>query len=190
MTTPGIPPAITVSGIGSIPQGYILGRVSPGVGPVQLLKFSDITQSAGAGKATNSIAQGGSSLPAFTANGQILTLVGGIPAWANPALTLSFVMGSGATGTNVGPELISPRPGNFTKLKVVTKASDPTTDLTFKLRQNGSIITGTTQTIVHGTTAGTISSFTVAITVAQDDLFTIDITSGTTNWQVTVQLET
>lgn len=57
----GIPPNIQVGGItGSIPQGYILGRSSPGIGPVQLLKLSDLTAQSGAGKVPPAGGGGGS----------------------------------------------------------------------------------------------------------------------------------
>lgn len=36
------PPAIRVPGVGSIPSGYLVGRVSPGVGDAELLTFAQI----------------------------------------------------------------------------------------------------------------------------------------------------
>jgi hypothetical protein len=108
-------------------------------------------------------------------------------------LVVGFIMSSGATGTNVGPELIAPRAGAFTKCKVVTKASDATTDLTFKIKQNGVDVFATDPTVAHGTAGGTLSTFTTLtsspLAVAADDIFTIDVTSGTATWQFTVQLE-
>lgn len=110
-----------------------------------------------------------------------------------PLLTIGFILNSGAIGTNVGPELIAPRAGSFTQCKVVTKTSDATTDLTFKIKQNGTDIFTSDPTVVHNTAAGTVNTFTAftssPLSVAANDLFTIDVTSGTASWQVTVQLE-
>lgn len=107
------------------------------------------------------------------------------------ALSLGYVLNTGATGTNVGPELIAPRSGQFTQCKVVTKTSDPATALTFKINKNGLNIFVTNPTVAGATTPGTISTFSLAnpLSVAADDLFTIDILSGSATWQATVVLE-
>lgn len=114
-------------------------------------------------------------------------------AVAGAPFVLGFVLNTGATGTNVGPTLIAPRAGSFSKCKVVVKASDPSTDLTFTIKKNGTAIFSSSQTITHGASAGAITTITaltsVPLSVAADDLFTLDITSGTSTWQVTVQLE-
>jgi hypothetical protein len=111
---------------------------------------------------------------------------------ANP-LVMGFVLGSGATGNNVGPILIASRAGHFTKCKVVIKASDPSNSLTFRIKQNGADIFASDPTLAAGTASGTVLTFTgltsSPLTVAGDDLFTVDVTSGTAFWQVTIQLE-
>lgn len=108
-------------------------------------------------------------------------------------LVIGFILTSGATGTNVGPELAAPRAGSFTKCKVITKTSDASTDLTFRIKQNGVDIFSSDPTVAHGTSGSTVSTFTgltsSPLAVAADDVFTIDVTSGTSSWQVTVQLE-
>lgn len=118
-------------------------------------------------------------------SGKAASAIGGI--------VIGFIMNTGATGTNVGPDLIAPRPGTISKCKVVTKASDATTDLTFKVKQNGTDIFSADPTVTHGTASGTISTFTALtsapLSVSADDVFTIDITSGSSSWQCTIQLE-
>ncbi len=114
-------------------------------------------------------------------------------AWAYPPITIGFVMNSGATGTGVGPILIAARNGTFTKCKVVTKASDGATALTFTIKQNGVAVFSSSNTVAAGTSSGTLSTFTnltsSPLTVTADDLFTIDISSGTSSWIFTAQLE-
>jgi hypothetical protein len=76
---------------------------------------------------------------------------------------------------------------------VVTKASDPTTDLTFKIKKNGTDVFSSDPTVAHATAAGTVSTFTALtsspLSIAADDVFTIDISSWTSTWQFTAQLE-
>lgn len=108
-------------------------------------------------------------------------------------LVVGFAMGTGATGTNVSTPAIAPRAGKFTKCKFVTKASDGTTSLTFLIKKNGTNIFSTNPTVSAGTSSGTVSTFTTLTnnptTVAADDVFTLDITSGSSTWQGTIQLE-
>src|SRR5215831_684697 len=55
---------------------------------------------------------------------------------AAPTLVIGFVITSGATGTNVGPMLPAAHAGTVSKCVIVTKASDGSTDLTFRIKQN------------------------------------------------------
>ncbi|WP_332772045.1 hypothetical protein [Phenylobacterium sp.] len=111
---------------------------------------------------------------------------------ANP-LVMGFFLGNGSVGTNVGPILIAARAGTFSKCKVVIKTSDASTGMTFRINQNGTNIFSSTPSIAPGTASGTVLTFTTLtsspLSVAADDLFTIDVTSGTAFWQVTIQLE-
>lgn len=104
-----------------------------------------------------------------------------------PLLTVGFILNSGATGTNVGPELIAPRAGSLTTCKVATKSSHPSTPLTFVIKKNGSTVL--TATVPAGTSPGTVSTFSFSTTVAAHDVFTIDVTSGNFIWAATIQLE-
>jgi hypothetical protein len=109
-----------------------------------------------------------------------------------PLLGIGFILNSGATGTNVGPELTAPRAGSFTKCVIVTKASDGVTALTFKIKKNGTNVFSVDPTVAAGTAAGTVTTVTTLTTsplpVAANDVFIMDITSGTSTWQFTAQL--
>lgn len=93
---------------------------------------------------------------------------------------------NGTTGTNVGPMLAALHAGSLSKWKIVTKASDPTTDLTVVVKKNGTTIL--TQTVTHATSSGTVSTGTLSVTVAENDVFSIDVTAGTSTWLFTVEL--
>jgi hypothetical protein len=106
---------------------------------------------------------------------------------------VGFIINDGSPGTNVGPILIARQAGQVIKCKIVVKASDAAIDLTFKIKQNGTDVFSADPTITHGTASGTITTSvaltSVPLAVAADDLFTIDITSGSSAWQFTAQLE-
>jgi len=108
-------------------------------------------------------------------------------------LVIGFVIVSGSTGTNVGPMLAAPHAGSLTKCTVTTKASDGATALTFRIRQNGTSVFSTLPTVAAGTGSGTVSTFTALtsnpLPATEGDVFSIDITSGTSSWQFTAQLE-
>jgi hypothetical protein len=108
-------------------------------------------------------------------------------------LVIGFVMSSGVTGTNVGPMLVAPRAGTISKAKILIKASDAVLNLTFRIMRNGVNVFSANPTITAGTSSGTLSTFTSLtsspLVIAADDKFSIDITSGSSSWQFTVQLE-
>lgn len=107
-------------------------------------------------------------------------------------LLIGFIMGSGAVGTNTGPELPAPRNGAISKCVVVTKSSDPTATLTFRIKRNGVDIFSADPSIAAGTAPGTVSTFTslssVPLAVTANDVFTIDVLTGNANWQFSVEL--
>jgi hypothetical protein len=107
------------------------------------------------------------------------------------SLTFGFIIGNGTAGNNVGPVLIAARSGSLTKCKVVVKTSDGATPFTFKINKNGTNIFTSNPTLAPGASGiSTFSTFTSnPLLIAADDLFTIDITSGSANWAVTIQLE-
>jgi hypothetical protein len=108
-------------------------------------------------------------------------------------ITIGFVMNDGSTGTNVGPMLVAPRAGKVTKCVVITKLSDGSTALTFKIKQNGTDVFSSDPTVGAATSPGTVSTFTTLtsspLAIAAGDKFQIDITSGNGNWSFTAQLE-
>lgn len=108
-------------------------------------------------------------------------------------LTLTYILNTGATGTNVGPTLRAKRAGSFTECKVTVHASDGATALTFTIKKNGTAIFSSSPTVSAGASSGSISTFTTLtsspLSVAKDDVFTIDVTSGSSAWQVTIDLE-
>jgi hypothetical protein len=112
------------------------------------------------------------------------------PQWNT---VVGFVMNDGSTGTNKGPMLAASHDATVGRCRVVTKASDSGTALTFTIRQNGTPVFTSAPTIAAGTAPGTVSLFTALtvapLPVATSDIFTIDITSGGSAWQFSAQLE-
>jgi hypothetical protein len=109
-------------------------------------------------------------------------------------IVIGFMMASGVTGTAITPpgRLIAPRTATISKCKVVVNTSDATVDLTFNIKQNGTSVFSGAQTVTHGTAAGTLSTLSLSsstLNVTADDIFTIDITSGSSAWSFTAQIE-
>lgn len=106
---------------------------------------------------------------------------------------VGFIIGDGTAGTNVGPMLAATRNGTVSKCVIVVKASDASTVLTFKIKQNGTDVFSSDPTVAAATASGTVSTVTALtstpLTVAANDVFSIDITSGTSSWKFTAQLE-
>jgi hypothetical protein len=140
-------------------------------------------------------------LPAGGTTGQVLTKIDATDFnadWETPItpvtpISATFVLGSGATGTNVGPELAAIRAGSLTKCLVITKSSDPSTALTLNIKKNGTTIFSSNPSVAGGTSAGTVSDVSAnlsgaPVAVAYKDVFTIDVTSGNANWSATIEL--
>jgi hypothetical protein len=107
---------------------------------------------------------------------------------------IGFVINTGATGTNVGPMLPAPYDGTANIVTVVVKASDPDTPLSFRINQNGTDIFVTDPSIPAGTTSGMIFGYAdeteQPLAVNYNDIFTIDILTGSSSWEFTAVLET
>lgn len=118
----------------------------------------------------------------------------GIPGTDGTAQTTTVVFGinSGKTGINVTPIAIADHDGTVSRCLIVTKVSDPVVNLVFTIRKNGASIFISPPTVAAATASGTFAVFPVpAITaVADEDQFTLDITSGTSTWQFTAVLAT
>ena len=108
-------------------------------------------------------------------------------------LVIGYVINDGSTGTNIGPMLASSHAGSVTKCVVVTKGSHATTDLTFAIKKNGTSVFSSSPTVAAATASGTVDTFTgltsSPLSIAADDVFSIDIASGEVAWQFTAQLE-
>lgn len=134
-------------------------------------------------------------------NGQVITYDSASAKYkavtpaAAPALpvVIGFVLNSGVTGTNVGPMLAAPHAGSVSKCVVAVKASDGSTALTFTINKNGASVFSSNPTIAGGAVSGSVSTFTsltsTPLPVIASDVFSIDITSGTSSWIFTAQLE-
>jgi len=112
---------------------------------------------------------------------------------AKSSATAIFYLSSGAVA-NPAAWALAPRSSNvITQCKVYVVSSDPSVALTFDIYQNGSPIFTSAITIAAGTSSGTVSTFTSLgsspLPVIQDDKFTLVITSGTSSWSGTIQLE-
>jgi hypothetical protein len=105
-------------------------------------------------------------------------------------LVIGFVINSGATGTDVGPILSAPHSGTISTCKVTVKQSDGAINLTFNIQRNGADIFAVDPTVAAGTAPFSLLTFPVSVIASQDDLFSINITSGSASWVFVAQLET
>jgi hypothetical protein len=107
---------------------------------------------------------------------------------------IGFSINTGATGTDVALIYAAARSGSFNVCVVVVKESDATIPLTFTVNQNGTPIFAASNTVaaaVAGFTSYQFTNFvTTPLTVAEYDLFSIDISSGSADWVFTVALQT
>jgi hypothetical protein len=158
------------------------------------LAVSDMTGDSGSGGTRGTVP---APVAGTAAAGKFLKADGtwAVPPGAGAAgLTVGFIINSGAAGTNVGPMLAAPRAGTFSKCVIVTKASDGSTGLTIKIKQNGTDVFSADPTVAAGTASGTVSTSaaltSVPLPVAAGDVFSIDVATGTSAWNFTAQLET
>jgi hypothetical protein len=111
---------------------------------------------------------------------------------ATPSI-IGFIIGSGSSGSNVGPMLVAAHAGSVSKCVVITKGSDGSVALTFRIKRNGTDVFTSDPTVAAGTASGTVSTFTSLtsspLRIAAGDVFSIDITTGSSSWQFTAQLE-
>lgn len=117
----------------------------------------------------------------------------GTAGLAANGLVIGFLMLNGIEGVNVGPMLLAPHLGALERCSVIVKASDLAIDLQFSIRKNGTPIFTTPPTIAAGAPIGSLITFTgltaLPLPAVRNDVFTIDILSGTRFWQFTAQLE-
>jgi len=116
-------------------------------------------------------------------------------SWQAPQMVIGFMLAAATTGSAVTPpgRLVAPRSGFLRKCKVVVNTVDTATVLTFRIKQNGTSVFTADNTIATSTSVGTVLTFTnltsTPLPVAADDVFTLDITSGSAVWAITIQLE-
>jgi hypothetical protein len=107
---------------------------------------------------------------------------------------LIFVFGitDGSIASAVTLPVLARRAGVVTRCAIVIQASDGALNLSFRIKKNGADVFTTDPTVVAGTAAGTVAVFSLSsasIAVARDDVFTMDITVGSSSWKFTAQLE-
>ena len=116
-------------------------------------------------------------------------------SWQTMPMVIGFMLASAITGTTLTPpgRLLAPRNGFVSRCKVVVNAVDSGTALTFRIKQNGSSVFTSDITLATSTAVGTVLTFTnltsTPLPVSVDDVFTLDITSGSAQWSATIQLE-
>jgi hypothetical protein len=116
-------------------------------------------------------------------------------SWQMTQMVIGFMLAAATTGTAVTPpgRLVAPRSGLLRRCKVVVNTVDIGTVLTFRIKQNGTSVFTADNSVSTSTSVGAILTFTnltsIPLPVAVDDVFTLDITSGSSVWSVTIQLE-
>lgn len=127
--------------------------------------------------------------------GNVLTSngTGWVSSPASGGMMVGFTVNDGSVATRATNTYASRQAGQVIKCVIVVTASDPTTDLTFKILQNGADVFSADPTVTHGTAADTLVTSTsltsVPLAVAADDKFYLQITSGSSAWKFTAQLE-
>jgi hypothetical protein len=119
-----------------------------------------------------------------TSNGPGASLTFQTPNAAKPSVTFNIAT---ATPTSpAAPYVLAPTAGTISYCYFTTLTSDGSTNLVFNVKKNGtSILSGSSATVTAGTSAGTVSTFSLTsgtISVSQADKWEFDITTGTANW--------
>lgn len=108
-------------------------------------------------------------------------------------ISISFGISSGNLGTNVVPfDILAVRSGTVSKCTVSIRSSDSVIGLTFRIKRNGVDIFSTDPHFAAGAAVGITTFSTLSpspLTVAANDVFTMDITSGSGAWAFTAILE-
>jgi hypothetical protein len=110
-------------------------------------------------------------------------------AVSHPSVT--FNVATGAAASPAAPYLLAPVAGFVSHCYFVTLTADVSTNLVFNVNKNGtSILSGSSATVTAGTSAGTVSTFSLTsstVPVSQEDEWEFDITTGTSNWTGAMQ---
>lgn len=110
----------------------------------------------------------------------------------DPPVVGTFYLNSGAVA-NPAAWALAPRASDvISQLKVYAVTADPTVALDFDIKQNGTSILSTPVNLLGGATGlhnYTSNLANTPLSIAQDDFFTLVITSGSALWTGIVQLE-
>lgn len=106
-----------------------------------------------------------------------------------PIIVVGWNVLNGQSANPAGPYQIAPRGATLSLCKLIPLTLGPTT-LTFNILKNGTSVLGGVQTLPPSATVGAVRTYTASGTVAQDDLFSLQIVAGDPSWQFTVQVET
>lgn len=107
-------------------------------------------------------------------------------------LCFGFGITDGSIASSVTLPVLARRAGVVTTCVVIVKASDGALNLSFKIKKNGVDVFSSDPVITAGTAGGTVATFALSsasIAVAKNDVFTMDITVGSSAWKFTAQLE-
>lgn len=109
-----------------------------------------------------------------------------------PNPVIGFVITSGVSGTDIAPHLTAAKAGQVTRCVVAVKSVDPSIGLAFRILQNGVNVFSSNPTVAAGTSPAiyTFSSLTSSpLSVSDNDLFTMDILTGSSLWVFGAQLK-
>ncbi len=107
--------------------------------------------------------------------------------------TISFYLNTGNIASPAAWVLADRTSNVITKCAVYITASDNTTNLTFDVTKNSISVFTAPINVLANTTPGNIYTFSTLtpnpLPINQNDIFKLNITSGTSNWQGAIQLE-
>jgi hypothetical protein len=116
-----------------------------------------------------------------------------VSAYYMPPITVRFMIANGSAGTNVALNDDAEVAGTVSTCTVVVTRSAAAVDLTFKIRKNGTDVFSADPTVAAGAAAGSKFEFTnltsSPLAITAGDIFTMDITSGTSDWKFIAKLE-
>ena len=135
----------------------------------------------------------GTTGPTGTAGSTGPTGPAGPTGSGSSSLVIGFVVNSGAIASPAAPKTIASHAGTITTCAYVVTASSASVAFTFDIKQNGTSVFSSPPTIAAGTAGGTTGNFSLSsgsLSVSKGDVFEFDITSGSSAWILSLQVET